>query len=816
MTGEQWQQVKQIFSEALELPSVERQSFIEQKSNGDELIVKEVHALLESDEEAEDFIERPVLPISDLVRDETALAGKQIGQYLIEKEIGRGGMGAVYVAKRADREFEKRVAVKLIKRGLDTDDIIRRFRHERQILAALDHPNITRLLDGGTTDDGLPYLVMDYVEGLPVTRYSEKHGLTVNQRLKLFLQVCSAVFYAHQNLIIHRDLKPSNILVTTDGIPKLLDFGIAKLTAPDSPQTLDRQSTQLMTPEYASPEQILGQSVTTATDIYSLGVVLYELLTGHKPFKIKGDNQFELSKVITGSAPLKPSSIVTQGRKISNRQAAVSIQLRGDLDNIILMAIRKEPDRRYSSVEQFAADIERFLDGLPVLAREDTFGYRASKFVQRHKAAVTAGAGFVTALVGGLIATRRQAEIARRQRDNAEKINQFLEKMLASANPRAAGKDVKVSEILGIAAQSIETDFSDNPAIAANLNTTLGLTYLSLGQFDSAEKHLKSALDTRLSRFPRKSLEVARSLNNYGKFLAEKGDLNQAEPLYREALETLRNLLGSKSLEVADTLENIGYLVGLKANYREAIRFYEEELAIRIAHLGENHPDVARTMGKLGNVLTVLDKREQAEPLHRQSLKILQKLHGREHPDIVSSIFNLVGTIYAARPEEAERLSRESLAMSRRIFGAEHTDTVWAQYNLAYVLIHRKKHAEAEAVVREALEKRGVSIPEEHPAVGSCLLLLGRTLMAQGDFQNARSAFEQCLELRRKTLPEDHWLLATSSSFLGECLMNLGDTGSGKRLLFENYEILREKLGADHEQTRQAEERILKFFGGKI
>lgn len=812
MNPEQWKQVKDIFSEAVELPHDERNYFIEEKSGGDALIIKEVHALLESDEEAEDFIENPLAAVSHLVRDETALTGKKVGVYTIEKEIGRGGMGAVYLASRTD-DFERRVALKLIKRGFDTDDIIKRFRHERQILAALDHPNITRLLDGGATDDGLPFLVMDYVEGLPLNRYCEENDLSVNERLKLFLQICSAVVYAHQNLVIHRDIKPSNILVTKDGVPKLLDFGIAKLITPDSPQTLERHSTQMMTPEYASPEQILGETVTTAADIYSLGVVLYELLTGHRPFTIESDNPIEVAKIITDSAPVKPSSIVTRNRKIgSHWQTAIATQLKGDLDNIILMAMRKEPKRRYSSVEQFAEDINRYLKDLPVIAREDSFSYRASKFVSRNKAGVAAAAGIVAALVGGLAATKRQARIAQRQRDKAERINQFLQRMLASADPRFVGKDVKVIEVLGIAAESLETDFERQPEIAADLKTTLGMTYLGLGQFESAEKYLESALETRLAIFPRKSLEVAFSLNNYGKLLTEKGDLSRAEPLYLESLKTLRELLGNKSLKVADVLENIGYLTGLKARYEESIRFYEEELAIRREVLGENHADVARTMGKLGNVLTVLDRRDVAEPLHRQSLKILRKFYGREHPDIISSIYNLVGTIYATHTEEAEMLSRESLAMCRKIFSEEHPDTVSSLYNLAWVLIHRQKNAEAEKVLREALAKRGVNLPDTHPVVGSCLLLLGRTLMGQEKYDDAQHVFQECLDLRQKNLPEGHWLLATTRSFLGESMIHLGKAESGKRMMRENYEILKEKLGANHNQTQQAFERLQKFL----
>ena len=830
MDSNRWSQVKEIFYAALDLPQAERRVFLRGKCD-DDLLYEEIESLLEAHEEAERFIEAPAFAsVKDFIKDEkeSSLIGKLISVYRIEKEIGRGGMGAVYLASRADEQFEKRVAIKLIKRGLDTDDIIRRFRHERQILAALDHPNITRLLDGGATDDGLPYLVMDYVEGKPLTKYAEENSLSVNGRLKIFLQICEAVQYAHQNLIIHRDIKPSNIFVTTDGVPKLLDFGIAKLIAPDAAQTYERTATQIMTPEYASPEQISGQLVTTSTDIYSLGVLLYELLTGQKPFKTKSSNPFEVTRLITASEPRKPSSVIKKEREKKRKGEREKVtkdfsispspflpfspsDLRGDLDNIILMAIRKEPERRYSSVEQFAADINRHLKGLPVMARQDTFSYRASKFIGRHKAAVAAGAGIVTALIAGLVATKRQARIAQRQRDKAENINQFLQKMLASADPRVVGKDVKLVEVLGIAAQSIESDFANQPEIAADLETTLGLTYLSLGQFESAEKYLKPALDTRLALFPRRSVEVAMSLNNYGKLLQARGDLNAAEPLYAEALDTLRRLPDDSSLKVAEVLDNLGYLVAMKGENKEAVSLHEEELAIRRRILGENHPEVARTLGKLANVWIVLGKTEIAEPLHRQALKILQKSHNREHPDIALSMLNLAAAIHSKHPEEAEQLCRQSLSMRRKLLGEDHTETAWSLYNLAYILLNRRKYGEAEQYLREALAKRGASLPDEHPVVAGCLLLWGRILMMQNKFGAAKSAFEECFDLRQKTLPEGHWLLATTKSFLGESLIYIGETAKGRRMMQENYEVLKEKLGMEHEQTRNALERITKF-----
>ena len=811
MTPEKWKLVKDIFSAAVELPTDDRMSFVREQADGDEAVVDEVTALLRSDKESEDFIEAPALNLSRLVSNESDMEGMRIGPYVIEGEVGRGGMGAVYKAVRSDEHFEKRVAIKLIKRGFDTDDIIRRFRHERQILAALDHPNITRLLDGGATDDGLPYLVMDFVEGMPLAKYSREKQLSIADRLRIFLEVCSAVAYAHRNLVIHRDIKPSNIIVTADGVPKLLDFGIAKLTAPDSAETVGRSGTQIMTPEYASPEQVLGLPVSTSADIYSLGVVLYELLTGRRPFKVKTKNPVEITRAITGSTPVKPSLVVTQGRKRNGPRAVISSQLRGDLDNIILMAIRKEPERRYLSVEQFAADIERHLKGMPVIARQDTLGYRTTKFVQRHSAAVAAGTGVLVALVAGLAATRRQATIAERQRDKAEKINQFLQKMLASADPREIGKDVKVSEVLSVAADSLESDFEGQPEITADLDNTLGMTYLSLGKLEPAETHLRRSLETRLAIFPRSSLEVATGLNNYGKLLVEKGDLADAEPYFDEALYTFRRHMRPGNLQLAKVLENMAYLAGLQGRHDESIERYEDVLRIFRHSLGENHSEVARIMGRLGSVMTVMDKRERAEPLHRRALEILTLVHGPEHPDIASAVFNLVGTIYAKKPQEAEHLARKSLEVCRRTLGEEHADTAWARYNLAYVLIHGRRYPEAERYLRDALAGRGANLPDKHPVVGSLLLLLGRTLMPQGDLNEARSAFEECLSLRQATLPPGHWLLATTLTFLGECLVHCGETERGLAMMSENCDLLVQRLGRGHEQTRLAVDRLEKL-----
>jgi eukaryotic-like serine/threonine-protein kinase len=846
MNLEKWAKVKAIFNAALELPDADREVFIESNCGADETLFLEVKSLLEAERDAKEFIEAPAFSALNRLIGDTqnpSRVGQIIGAYKLEKEIGRGGMGAVYLGSRADAEFKKRVAVKLIKRGLDTDEIVRRFRYERQILATLDHPNITRLIDGGATDDGSPYLVMDYVEGKPLTKYADERQLSIEERLRLFLQICAAVQYAHQNLIIHRDLKPSNILVTNEGVPKLLDFGIAKLlTAGNGGLTLEKSltATQAMTPEYASPEQITGKPVTTASDIYSLGVVLYELLTGHRPIRLTSRSQEELSRIITDTSPPKPSEsdILRRGDAETRRRGESDLsaekgfvaapprlpfslsQLKGDLDNIVLMAMRKEPTRRYSSVEQFAGDIKRYLSGLPVIAREDSFSYRASKFVQRNKAGVAAVSGIALSLIGGIIATLRQSRIAARERDaalaeaeKAERINRFLQKMLASADPRRQGKDVKVAEILELAAESMERDFAGEPEIIADLQTTIGLTFLSQGKLNLAERHLRQALETRLKLFGRDHYETAISFYNYGQLMEDVGDASAAENCFRQAIKTLHRLPGNNRLEISNVLHNLAHVAVLQGKNAEAVQILSEVLEIRRALLNENHPKVAETLAELGNTFTVLGDTDAAERLQRQALAVMRQHYGNEHPDTALILVNLFAAIQHRKPAEAELLIDEALRIRRKILGDTHLDVAWTLYHLSFMKINRGEAVEAERLTREVLNLRGTTLTDENLLVSNVLLILGRSLMAQDRLTEAETVLRECLALRQKNLSPEHWVLATTSGFLGECLMLLNQRETGMKLLLESYESLKEKLGENHMQTQMAAARVEKFLG---
>jgi non-specific serine/threonine protein kinase/serine/threonine-protein kinase len=419
VTSARWQQIEALFEQALEAPVAERAPFLQ--AIGDADLRREVESLLEAHGEAGPFLdERERFFSSDSFKADTLSVGQIIERYRIVREIGRGGMGAVFLAERADDAYQKQVAIKLIKRGMDTEAVLRRFRNERQILASFDHPNIARLFDGGTTESGLPYFVMEYVEGLPIDEYCNAHALSVAERLKLFRDVCAAVSYAHRRLVIHRDLKPSNILITAEGAAKLLDFGIAKLLQEGDEPLATMTGQRLMTPASASPEQLRGEPVTTASDVYSLGVVLYELLCGRSPYQFTSKSPHEMARVITDSELKKPSTALAQ---TDNPQSAIRNPrfLKGDLDNIVLMALRKEPERRYHSVEQFSEDIRRHLEARPVLARKDTMGYRAAKFARRNKIALAAAVIVLLILIGGIVATSRQAQIAMREKARAER-----------------------------------------------------------------------------------------------------------------------------------------------------------------------------------------------------------------------------------------------------------------------------------------------------------------------------------------------------------------------------------------------------------
>lgn len=534
MKTQDWQKITEIVVNALELDVGKRGKFVEKTCADSPEIRLEVESLLDTELEAENFFESPaVFHYAEFFKEDkesTALIGQQIGRYRLIREIGWGGMGAVYLAARIDGEIEQEVAVKLLKREFNVGKLRRNFEREKEILAKLSHPNIAALIDSGTTDDGIPFLVMEYIEGENIDVFCRRHSLSLNQRLKLFNRVCDAVAFAHRNLIVHRDLKPSNILITKDGVPKLLDFGISKLL--DSPHDDKHTVTNLgtMTPQYASPEQIKGESVTTATDIYSLGVILFELLTESFPYSFKHLSSLDFFREIVEKEPISPSRrALVQEIKDSASSSYISLpfsssRLKGDLDNIILKSLCKEPERRYKTVEQFSADIWRFIDGMPVLARPNTFFYRASKFYRRNQFSVLAGFLIVTSLFAGIAIALSQANAARIQariaydaqrqteaetakakteEEKAEKISNFMAKIISYANPAwyAEGSKFKgnarVIDALDDLSEKIDTEFAGQADIQSELHHKFAEVYNFVGQSEKDPARAKKFRETQ-------------------------------------------------------------------------------------------------------------------------------------------------------------------------------------------------------------------------------------------------------------------------------------------------------------------------------
>ncbi len=869
MSDDLWRRTEELFHAALERSPEERAGFLEEACAGDEALRAEVDSLVAATVADGQEIESAVADAFALAAAEVEPRRRAIGPYRVLREIGQGGLSTVYLAERSDEQFQMRVAIKVVKRGMDTADILRRLRQERQILASLDHPHIARLHDGGTTEDGLPYFVMEYIEGEPIDEYCDRRRLSTARRLELFRAACAAVQCAHQNLVIHRDLKPSNLLVTGGGVPKLLDFGIAKLLDPDSlPQTLAHTATgmRLLTPEYASPEQVLGQPLTTATDVYSLGVMLYRLLTGRRPYRLTSGRGLEIERVICEVEPEKPSVAAfrppaegdeaTTPEAVSRAREGTPERLRrrlaGDLDNIVLMAMRKEPQRRYASVEQLSSDVDRYLRSLPVRARGDTLGYRTAKFIRRHRGGVIAATLVLLALVGGILTTARQARIARGERARAERhlaealtesaraeqISAFLVDLFEISDPgEARGNRVTAREILDRGAEKIRRELKGQPELKAGLMTTMGEVYRKLGLYQRAQEILEEVLASRRRQLGEEHPEVALSRVRLGDVLFARGRLDAAEEALRRALAIQRgapevvprdlaatvHLLGSVArergdgetaerlyaealemrqqagdvLEVAESLDDLGELHYFYGRWTDAEPLFRQAAERRRAELGDVHPEVAESLSNLAAVLDARGESAAAEPLHREVLALRTRLYGDRHPQLAVSLNNLAITLQALdRHAEAVPLLRRSLEMNRELRGPEHPITGGDMNNLARSLHALSEDAEAESLLLEAAAIKRKSFGDEHPDVALSLYRLARLYEDLGRGKEAEELYREALGILERTLPAGHFRLSFPLIGLGQILCARGDPEAAAALR-RAVEIRRQAAGAD-------------------
>jgi serine/threonine protein kinase len=812
---DRWRRIDELFRAAVECEPARRAELLNESCQGDELLREEVESLLAADHSG-NFTD--VSAYHDAVRllhNHQQLAGRHIGPYRVVRELGVGGMGTVYLATRDDATFEKQVAIKLIHRGLGTNDVVQRFRSERQILATLDHPNITRLLDGGTTDDGLPYCVMEYIDGERIDTYCQTRNLDLVERLKLFQTVCAAVQYAHQNLIIHRDIKPGNVLVTAEGVPRLLDFGIAKLltpnTSPDA-RSYTISGARFLTPLYASPEQVRGGTITTASDVYSLGVLLYELLTGRRPYRGGLTSPAEIERAICEEEPKKLSDVINGD--------GVGRSLREDLNNIILMALRKEPHRRYASAAQFSEDISRSLTNLPVIARSDTRGYRLRKFVRRNRAGVSATTLLLFILTGGLAATFWQAHVARQERDHARleqakanRIRSFLTDMLSFSSPEytspnpAKNQDAKVSEVVDQAARRAGTELKDQPEVLEEVQSTIGGVYVAEGRFEQAETILRAAREQSIRLYDLNSHQTTQASGMLADALLGKGAYVEADALFRQDIEIERRLLrdgrGSPT-DLAYALGKYGAMLDQRMD-RASEGYLREALTYSAAFTGKERTFVAMLFNDLSNEVSYRGDLDEAERCLRLSLDEYRKLPAGTYVEMATTLSNL-GAVLIIREKyaEAEPFVREGLALRRKVLGNAHTGTAGALYRESDLFYRQGKYDEAKKAAEESIEifKRALIKPQDSTLFTNPLVELGLILDKVGRWSEAEVYLRDALEIRTRLLPKGNQLIGRAEAGLGECLMLQKRFAEAEPLLRDSYQIIIESITAAGDPRR--------------
>ena len=882
-----WERLQALFSRALDLPESERPAFVASESAGDTRLFNELMDLLAADAgDATGKLLTNALgaAIEATGRDRrNALVGRILGNYRLTSVLGHGGTGTVYLAERADRQYSAHVAIKVVDSATLQGDLGMRFRAERQILASLNHPNIARLIDAGETQEGQPYLAMEYVHGEPLDRFCDNRQLDLQARLALFLEICTAVQYAHQNLVVHRDLKPANILVTAEGAPKLLDFGIAKLLDTGDAAAvlaLTRMNDRLLTPEYASPEQILGRPVTTASDVYTLGVLLYELLTGLRPYTVPASaSQLELERSICVTDPLRPSSAVSRlierGPSVDESDLLaiaaarrltpdkLSRRLVGDIDAIVMRALRKEPERRYVSVEQFAADVRRYLSREPVLARQGNWVYYSQRFVRRHSFGVAAGAAFLLFIMAFAVSMSIQTRRIAAERDRAEQeslraetVSEFMLNVFAAADPftKQGQPEITARELLERAGRSVRADLRQHPEVRARLLESIGRAYRrrgdtvrSLGYLEDAVRIRKqvpgrdfAALITAMAELAvvrrqvgdvegsekilsegvalanaeglQQTAAYAWLLTNRGRLELDASRLDSAQRYFEQSLALNREVAGVRSKEVADVLVELARVFQWKDDLNAAERAVQEAVSIFEEAVEPMYPDRVLAEARLGEVLFLEGRINDAAPIVQKSLEKQTQLFGPNSRQVADALDSL-SLIRRAQGSltDAERLSRDALHSARVALGDDDTTTAYFRTSLAAVLTRLSKYDEAESELRRTLETYARTLPPDHQYVASAEHLLGEVLLQTNRLADAEAVLTAAMN-RWKRTGASEWRSARSASSLGEALYRQGRSQEAERYLVEGYRGLATDERAEREARIKARERIERFY----
>ncbi len=888
MNPERWTKLQRIFSEAVEAPVAERASILTVGCGSDEELRREVEEMLALDAGSEDVLRHAIGgAVTDAVHGEhNRLIGTVVGSYRIKGVLGYGGMGTVYDAERADDQYRQRVAIKLVQQMAVHPQLRARLRAERQILANLDHPYIARLIDGGEMSNGTPYLVIEFVHGVSIDEYCDKHQLGVHERLELFEKVCSAVDYAHRNLVVHRDLKPANILVTEDGTPKLLDFGIAKLLNPDpawaTVAAVTRVQDRLLTPEHASPEQVLGRTITTASDVYALGVLLYELLCGRSPYALKNSTPLALERAICNEDPQRPSGMfrkapagvaaedgfdprqVASLRGVSHEKLAR--QLSGDIDEIILKAMRKEPEQRYATAGQLADELRRHRSGDAVLARQGVRRYRIAKFLRRNAVPVAMASVVMVSLV--TFATfmwlkaqelQEQKAIVEKEKEWAEETSSLLVNIFKAADPyETNGDKVTAIELLDKAAEEMMDRKKDPmmaPEVRARMLDSIGFAQQRQGEQNKAIPLLEESLEIR--RAAGAPLEdIATNLLNLGDALRgagstdsaatmydealqmytqlfgrrhervalvlvsqarlerqQRGDPHHAKLLLTEALDIFRERLGSNHEEVGSTLSNLASVAMWQDDWRVAEDYQKQALAIYKVRRNHSHPDYATALGALGQIQVQRGSFAEAEKNIDEAHRVLERAFGPDNVRVADALDTKSKLLeQQGKYEQALEPEEQALAILRRINQGSRMQAGYFEDSIGFLNYKLGRLAQAEEHLRSALRIYAGVLPEDHPYVASSQHTLGEILLAEDKATEAVAALRVAIDICVRKYGEQHWRTARSRSALGEAMDDLGYVDDARQLLTQSHAVLREKLGKDDATTGVARARLVQFL----
>jgi len=827
---EDWRRVEPLLEELLDLPPEDRASRLDELTAGDAALRERVRALLDQDERDDGILDRPFDALAAAVIEPAEAARalpcyERVGPYRVLKELGVGGMGEVLLAERADGDFEQQVALKIMRHGLDRTEIVTRFRRERRILARLVHPNIAALYDGGATEDGVPYFAMEYVEGDRITDWCDANRIDLPERLKLFESVCRAVQYAHRNLVIHRDIKPSNVFVTGDGAVKLLDFGIGKLL--DADGTEETCATHaFLTPGYAAPEQLRGEATTTATDIFSLGMLLYVLLTGHHAH----GNTSGVAALAKAALEKEIPAPSTRAGVPSSDQSAAEIAesratqpdllrraLQGDLDIILSKTLRKDPDDRYASVDDLRADLERHRENLPILARAATRRYRVRKFVRRNRGGVVAAAAILVAVLSGVVGVAWQAGVASRERDRAEaalgeerqralelgQVADFQAEMLEEIDARAMGERLHQLVLDGTPPEMRE-------AVEEGLErinfTTIAVTTLH-------EKLFQRTIESIDEQFGDQPLVKAQLLQTVAIALQNQGLIALAADPQQRSLELRRAELGDRHRDTLVSIHNTGFQRSAEGRQEDAERHYREAIDGRRLVLGERHPDTLASIGNLASLLIGQGRLDEAEPYCQEALAGARLVLGDDHSDTLAWIINMGGLLRRlGRLDEAEPYYREAVEKTRLVLGDGDAQTHSALNNMGFLLKSQGKLEEAELYYREALAGRRNALGDDHPSTMITISNLGGLLRDLGRLDEGDALGREAVQRFRANSSEGHWHVGVGLRQHAETLLAMGRFAEAEAEALEAHSILAAALGPEHGRTLRAAEQLAEIY----